>query len=537
MRKIASLVLVLAMLLSVASVASAEAGTAKNSLTIALGLSPNLDPHWNAGSTGALLMSQMYEGLYRYTPTGFELAGATDVSVSEDGLTWTFKLQPDAVWSDGKPVTAADYVYSMQRLVDPAIGTTYMIDYGQFLKNGPAISAGEMDVSELGVTAIDDYTLEIQLENVCAFFDAILCYSTFYPLRSDCVSEDGTGNWAWDVEKSITNGPMTMTFCDEEQKIVYEKSETYWNKDNVKLDELTVMCVDDTNTALSMFKTGDVDMIFSYPSEETASLKEDGTLHSVMALATNFLLVNNVKSPLNDAKVRKALSLCIDRDYLSNVLLGGIKLPADTYIGGGFPGSTSEADFYTESEKPMLTYDPEAAQALLAEAGYPGGEGMPVIECSYANSNPDFTTIFEYLQASWEENLGITVVLAPQETAAMTSLRDAGDFDITIQGWGADYFDVSNMLSIWRYGNLINSGKYNSETFDSLYQEALTTVDNAKRIELLHQAETTLIVDDMGIIPLYHSMKTAVYDDAKVTNVIFTADGNVELTQVMVAGE
>lgn len=536
MRKIASLVLVLAMLLSLASVASAES-TAKNSLTIALGLSPNLDPHWNAGSTGALLMAQMYEGLYSYTPTGFQLAGATDVSVSDDGLTWTFNLRQDAVWSDGKPVTAADYVYSMQRLVDPAIGTTYMIDYGQFLKNGPAISAGEMDVSELGVKAIDDYTLEIQLENVCAFFDAILCYTTFYPLRADCVSEDGTGNWAWDVTKSITNGPMNMTECDEEQKIVFEKSETYWNKDNVKLDELVVMCVDDANTALSMFKTGDVDMIFSYPSEETASLKGDGTLHSVMALATNFLLVNNEKSPLSDAKVRKALSLCIDRDYLSNVLLGGIKLPADTYIGGGFPGATADADFYTESEKPMLTYDVEQAQALLAEAGYPGGEGMPVIECSYANSNPDYTTIFEYLQASWEENLGITVVLAPQETAAMTSLRDAGDFDITIQGWGADYFDVSNMLSIWRYGNLINSGKYNSETFESLYQEALTTVDNAARIELLHQAEKTLIVDDMAIIPLYHSMKTAVYSEANVTNVIFNADGNVELTQVVVAGE
>ena len=119
----------------------------------------------------------------------------------------------------------------------------------------------------------------------------------------------------------------------------------------------------------------------------------------------------------------------------------------------------------------------------------------------------------------------------------MTELRDAGDFDITIQGWGADYFDVSNMLSIFLYGNLINAGQYNSEKYESLYNEALTTVDNAARINLLHQAEQTLIAEDMAIIPLYHSMKTAVYNDAKVTNVIFDADGNVELTQVVVTGE
>ena len=201
MRKLLALVLAVMMMFSCASFAMADEAAGENTVTIAMETSPNLDTHWNAGATGALLMAQMYEGLYRVTATGIELAGAESVDVSDDATVWTFHLRQDAVWNDGKPVTAADYVYSMQRLVDPAIATTYMRDYGQFLKNGTAISDGTMEVSELGVKAVDDYTLEITLEQPCTYFDTILTYSTFYPLRSDCVEEDGTGNWAWDVSQ------------------------------------------------------------------------------------------------------------------------------------------------------------------------------------------------------------------------------------------------------------------------------------------------------------------------------------------------
>ena len=535
MRKFLSMLLVLCMVLSLAPFAMAE-GEAKNSVSITMGLRPNLDPHWNAGSDGNLLMSQMYEGLYRYTTTGFELAGATEVSQSEDGMTWTFKLREDAVWNDGQPVTAYDYVYSMQRLVDPAISTTYMIDYGQFLKNGPAISAGEMEISELGVKAVDDYTLEIQLENVCAYFDAILCYSTFFPLRADAVSEDGTGDWAWEVERSITNGPMNMVSCDEEQEIVLQKSETYWDKDNIALDELVVKLIDDSNTALAMFKTGDVDICFSYPAEEADALKADGFFHNVPALGTGFLLVNNEAEGLSDPLVRRALSLCIDRDFLANDILSGNYIYATTYIGAGFPGATADADFKSESHD-MLFYDPDEARALMTEAGYENGEGFPVIECSYANSVADYTVVFEYLKDVWEEELGISVTINPMDSQAMGTLRDAGDFDITMQNWYADYFDVSNMLSIWRYGNLINSGKFNNEQFESLYQEALTTADNAARIELLHKAEEILVEQEMGIIPLYHRQKVAIWDDSKLSNVEWDADARLILTQIVKVAE
>ena len=167
MKKLLSIVLCALLVLTVVPFASAEG---ENVLTIAMGTKPCLDLHWNAGSTGASLMNLLYEGLYRITENSIELAGATSRDVSEDGLTWTFHLREDAKWYDGKPVTAGDYVYSMKRLVDPNVSSVYMIDYGQYIKNGLAISNGEKDLDELGVKAIDDYTLEIQLEEACSYF-------------------------------------------------------------------------------------------------------------------------------------------------------------------------------------------------------------------------------------------------------------------------------------------------------------------------------------------------------------------------------
>lgn len=504
-----------------------------NQLTIAMSLRPNLDPHWNAGTTGAMLQYVMYEGLYKYTETGFTLAGATSVTVSPDGLTWTFKLRQNARWNDGKPVTARDYVYSFKRLVDPTIGTVYMKDYGQFLKNGLKIANKELPLEQLGVRAVDDYTLEIQLENVCAYFDAILCYSTFYPMRSDTVSEDGTGDWAWNVSKSITNGPMNLVFCDEEQQIILEKNTTYYDTANIKLDRLVVKLVDDTNTQLALFNTNQVDMIQSFPSEEVRTLARNGYYHTVPALSSNFILVNNTKAPLNDPRVRRALSISFDRKYLAETLLNGTKIAGNTYIGRGFPGATPGQDFNSESPA-LVEYNPTEARALLAQAGYPNGAGFPVLEASYSNASADSTTVFEYLQSIWKQELNIDINLVPIEPATMTQLRDQGRFDFTPQGWGADYFDVSNMLSIFAPGNLINAGRYENPAFSAAYNQSLTTVDNARRIALLHEAERLLIKEDSGIIPLYYGVNAYIFRDSVLTNVHYDANGKIILTDIIV---
>ena len=533
MRKLLALLMALVMVLGCVSLANAE--EKENVVTIALDTEPCLDPHWNAGSTGAWLMEMMYEGLYTVNETSFELSGATEVSVSEDATVWTFKLRQDAVWNDGKPVTAADYVYSIQRLVDPDIATTYMLDYGAFIKNGNAVSKRELPMEELGVKAIDDYTLEITTQEPCTYFDSILTYSTFYPLRADCVVEDGDGAWAWDVERSITNGFFNMTYCDEDQEIVFVKNPTYHDADKVKLDKLVVKLIDNSTTTLSMLENGTVDLITGFPSEEATRLQDLGLYHAIPALSTNFLLVNCQNTEGNaliDARVRKALSLCIDREYLCDALLNGTKQPAVAYVGNGFSGSKEGQDFRGEAEDLIYT-DTDEARKLFAEAGYPGGAGFPVLTCSYANSSADYQIIFEYLQAVWEEELGITVQLEPLDKSVMTEYRDAGKFDITPQGWGADYMDASNMLSIFVTDNFINGGRYSSEVFDNCYFDSLKTVDQAARMELLHTAETQLLAIDMGIIPLYHGSAVAIYDENKLDNVIIGANGKPLMAYVV----
>ncbi|MBR0462983.1 MAG: peptide ABC transporter substrate-binding protein [Clostridia bacterium] len=542
MKRIISIMLCALLLLTVMPFAFAEGG--ENVLTIAMGTKPCLDLHWNAGSTGASLMNMLYEGLYKITENSIELAGATSRDVSEDGMTLTYHLREDALWSDGKPVTAADYVYSMKRLVDPEVSSVYMLDYGQYLLNGSAISNGEKPLDELGVTAIDDYTLEIKLEKPCSYFETMLTYTSFFPLREDCVTFEGEADvresnwrWAWNAEKHITNGHFILTYCDEEQEIILEKNPYYYGKDEVALDKLDVKLADDANTVLQLFETGAVDLIDSFPSEETERLKAAGYYHSVPSLYTRFLLVNNNAEGLSDPRVRKALSLVIDREFLADGILGGSFIAADSYVGAGFPGATEAADYHTDGGPLFSTTctdeDIAQAQALMAEAGYPNGEGFPLLTCSYASS-PNYDLLFQYLSEIWQENLGITVKLDPMEGAAMTELRDAGKFLITPQGWGPDWLDASNMLSIFVTGNFINAGRYSSEAFDKAYADAMYNYNTEERLNLLHEAEKQLVVEDMGIIPLYHRHAIALYRDSDLSNVKFDADRKVMWADIIV---
>lgn len=537
MRRLIAIILAMCLILSGVFFAAAEEGA--NVIRYAMSTAPNLDPHWNAGSAGTLIQSMIREGLYRVTETGVELAGAESVEVNEDATVWTFRLRRDAVWNDGKPVTADDYVYSMRRLVDPVVSTTYMRDYGQFLKNGTEIADGTMDASELGVKAIDDYTLEITLANSCMFFDTILTYSTFYPLRAETVTEDGVGDWAWSVEKSVTNGAMNMVYCDETQEIILEKSGSYWNAANVAADRIEIKLIDDVDRILSMLESGEIDIIDNFPSEEVERLKAAGLYHSVPKLSTNFLLLNCMNTESNmltDVRVRRALTLSIDREYLCGALLKGTKLPAQAFVGNGFPGSTADQDFRTEGGI-LISDDFEAcvaeAQTLMTEAGYPGGAGFPVLTCTYSNTYADYDILFGYLKETWEANLGITIQLEPIDNSVMNELRNFGRFDITPQGWGADYMDVSNMLSIFVTGNLINSGMYSSEEYDGKYAESLQTVDQEARMELLHRCEELLVVEDCAIIPLYHASAAAIYSEENLENVRIAANGKIMLTDII----
>ncbi|MDR1530635.1 MAG: peptide ABC transporter substrate-binding protein [Clostridiales bacterium] len=516
-----------------AEVPSAGGAAELNELTICLGSAGGFDPTTCAARDPAMMIDVLYEGLYRYTSNGIELAGAKSVEVSDDGLIWTLNLREEARWSDGKPVTADDYVFSIRRLVNPVVGSGYALAHGGFVKNATKCFNGELPFEELGVRAVDDFTLEIELEAPCAYFDAFLAYTTFYPLREEITSMDGTTDWTSDPATFLSNGPMKFVEIEPNQYCVFEKSETYYGRDEVNLDRLTVKAASESNTKLALFNAGDVDMITDYPSEETESLISRGLYHGVPTLRTGYLYVNHDREPFNDPRVRRAFALCIDREFLCDVLLSGTKIAATSFVGMGFPGATADEDFYSESPK-MLYYDPDEARQLLADAGYPGGAGFPVLELPYRSMAADNATVFEYLQSVWKEELGVESTLFPQEAAVGNLARDEHRFTFFLENWGADYFDASDLLALHTTGHFMNFGNYNSQEYNDLYQASTITIDNARRIGLLHQAEQLLIEKDTGVIPLYYWTDKFIFDENVVTNVTYLANSMPKFVNIIV---
>jgi oligopeptide transport system substrate-binding protein len=515
--------------------AAAAGAGGPNELVLCLGSGVGgYDPTTCAAMDPSMMINMLYEGLYRYSATGVELAGAESVEVSDDGLVWTLALRKDAKWSDGVPVTAHDYVFSIRRLVNPDIGSGYALAHGGFLKNAEACFNGELPFEELGVRAADDYTLEITLAQPCAYFNTLLAATTFFPLREGIASMDGTGDWTTDPATFVSNGPMKFVEFNMEQYAVLEKSDTYYGRDGVKLDRLTLKMAPDTNTRLALFNAGEVDFITDFPSEETEALISQGVYHSVPRLMSAYLYVNLDREPFDDPRVRRAFALCIDREFLGDVLLSGTKIPATTYVGMGFPGTAPDRDFYSESPA-MVYYDPEEARSLLADAGYPGGQGMPVLELPYRSATKDNATVFEYLQSVWREELGVESTLIPQEGAAVNLARDEHRFHFFLENWGADFFDASDLLSLHTTGHFMNYSNYNSDEYNRLLEESKFTVDNAARLGMLHQAEQLLVVQDMAIIPMYYWANKYVFRDDVLGNVSYAADGTPKFVDFVVS--
>jgi oligopeptide transport system substrate-binding protein len=518
-----------------AAIAATETPSGPNELTICLGGGANgFDPTTCAAADPGLMINLLYEGLYRYSATGVELAGAESVDISDDGLVWTLKLRQDAVWSDGVPVTADNYVFSVRRLVNPDVGSGYALAHGGFVKNAEACFNGDLPYEELGIRAVDDYTLEITLAAPCAYFNTLLAAMTYFPLREDKASLDGTGEWVLDPNTFVSNGPMKFVELDADQYLVLEKNETYYRRDSVNLDRLTCKMAADSNTRLALFNSGDVDFITDFPSEETEALIAQGLYHSAPALRSAYLYVNLEREPFNDPRVRRAFALCIDREFLSDVLLVGTKIPATAYVGMGFPGTSPDKDFYLESPR-MVYYDPDEARSLLAEAGYPNGQGFPVLELPYRSATKDNGTVFEYLQAVWKDELGVESTLIPQEGAAVNLARDEHRFHFFLENWGADYFDASDLLSLHTTGHFMNYSNYESPEYNRLVAEAKDVVDNAERLGMLHQAESLLVEQDMAIIPMYYWVNKFVFRDDVLSNVHYSAEGNPYFADIIVS--
>ncbi len=479
--------------------------TAKG-LTIDVHVGPEpetIDPSINATIDGATYINHVFEGLMKLDPNGSFVEGmAESYKVSDDNLVYTFKLRDNAKWSDGTPLTADAFVYSWQRLVDPATASqyNYIID---MVKNAKEIMAGKMDKSKLGIKALDEKTVEITLAVATPYFLEICAFPSTFPLREDIVSAN-PDTWTQDASTYIGNGPYILEGWEHQSMITMKKNPNYYDVDKLGPDTINFHLMEDKNTILASYENGEILFGDDLPSEEIDRMKDKG-LYIEDQLGTYFLCINVQNDALKDANVRKALSLAIDRNYIVNSVAKGGQRPADTFVPTGLYDIEKTTQFHDVAKK-WYSVDPadyeanvKEAKKLLADAGYPDGKGFPSIEIMI---NPGHESIAEAVIYMWQQELGINATVSSQDWAVFTDTRRRGDYQIARHGWLADYNDPISFLDMWVTNGGNNDAKYSNPEYDALVAKIKASSDRKERIDLMHQAEDVL-AKDMPIIPLY----------------------------------
>ena len=469
-------------------------------LTFNVGTEPEtMDVHLSTGVPEATIMLQIYEGLTRLNKDSIpELALAESVDVSDDGLVYTFNLRDGLVYSNGDPLTAEDFVFSWKRALNPELAAdyAYMLYY---IKGAEAYNTGEGSAEDVMVEALDEKTLKVTLEAPTPFFMSLVAFKTYYPLHRPTVEADSEG-WHLSVDTIVGNGPFKMVSWAQGQ-MEFVPNENYWDKDAIVLDRLVFTMVENESTELTMFETGEIDFTHTVPGQEIPRLETTGELEILPYLGTYYYIFQIEKPPLDDINVRKALTMAIDREALvTNVTQGG-QLPAFAYVPPGIP-EVDGSDFRANGGD-YITYDPEMAQQLLAEAGYPGGEGFPSVEILY-NTSEMHKLVAEAIQEMWKQNLGIeNVTLTNQEWGVYLNTRDEGDFMIARAGWIGDYLDPFTFLDMWVTDGGNNNSRFSNAEYDQLITEVRLVDDEVQRMEMMHQLEDILMAE-MPVCPIYY---------------------------------
>lgn len=475
-----------------------------------------LDPNVTNNSFAAPFLDNLFEGLVTYDKDNNLVGGSAEKwEISEDGLTYTFTLRDGLKWSDGSPLTAKDYLYTMKRILTPSTAAMYLNMLTDYVAGAQeyydALAAGQTPNEEaLGIKAPDDKTLVITLKAPAPYYLGILAMYTFCPTQQAAV-EANPESWAQSAKNYVSNGPFMMTEYNFNESVVMVKNPNYWNAENVKLEKLTFRFILDSSTALTAYENGEIDGFRSVSAADLPTLKaESDALRTVPSFATTYYLFNCKNEVLQDLKVRQALNLALDRTALIENVLQSTDSPAYALIS---PGYSVDGVDYTEGRSTYglsATADVEQAKKLLAEAGYPNGEGFPTLRLSYYTDS-NVKKVVEAMQEMWKTNLGINVEITVADWAVYYDAIQAGDYDIGAMGWSADYLNPNSFLPLFVTDNVNNNAFYSNEEYDKLCAQAAVMTDDAAAMEVMRQAEDVLM-EDMPFIPLYHRAITFMLD-------------------------
>ena len=461
---------------------------------------PSIDPALVEDVEGASVARDLFEGLMTEDATGTVKPGvATGYTVSDDGLTYTFTLRQNAKWSNGDPVVAGDFVYGMQRAADPETASEYawyLTVMG--LANAEAVTAGEMPVDALGVSAPDDYTVVLTIDAPRPYFPQMTTFPTTFPAHRATIEAYGD-DWT-KPEYMVSNGAYKLAEYVPQEKLVRVRNEMYWDNENTIIDEVTALIINDSNAALTRYLAGEIDFVMDVPAGQFPRLNAEypGEALSFPNSCSYYYQFNQSDSgpeALQDPNVRRALSLAVNRDVIVDNVLAGGQRPAWTFthwaINGWEQPDIPAADM-TQEERNAL------AQELLAEAGY-GPDNPLSLEILY-NTSDSHQSVAVAIGQMWKQTLGVETTLANQEWATFLDTRGEQNYEIARSGWCADYNEPSTYIDLLTSGSNYNDGKFVDEQIDALAEEARTSEDPMS----LYQEIERIASENTYFLPIYH---------------------------------
>ncbi|MBQ8640389.1 MAG: peptide ABC transporter substrate-binding protein [Lachnospiraceae bacterium] len=504
------------------------------------------------------VLSQVQEGLFRvFTDENgndvIENAGCESYEVSEDGLTYTFHLR-EMNWSDGVPVVAQHYVDSIKRLLDPELAFSYSF-MAYDIVNAEEYYDGKCTVDEIGVRAVDDYTLEIQLDAAIPFFDKKLTCVCFFPIRKDIIDQYGE-DWATDYTMQVYNGPFVIDSRILENEMVLVKNENYWDAENVYLDKVTLTEVPEEATQSLLLESQQLDMVTASTDyvAKWQKMTNEGVLVNISKASPscNYMVFNHhtggLSGLMNNAKVCKALSLALDREEMNELIYSGINVPAYGLIPANM--MVGEQEFRSLAEEPLyadaMQYvnDTEYLQNLFKEGMAEEGMGDDLSSVTLTIISSGNTTqtqaIQEYFKQTWESKLGVTVVtnICPDSSTFVTE-RNENRYDMVFMGWNGDYNDPMTFMELFNTGSGYAKfmGGYSNETYDELFNALATISDSEVRAENYIQMEYNLVYENAGIAPIYYK-NTQIFVQSYVKNLSTPMFGTeFDFSRVYISGK
>lgn len=478
---------------------------------------PNsIDPHQTTELISGALIAHIFEGLTNMGPNNSVEPGVAERwESSADGLTWDFHLRPEARWSDGRPVTAHDFVYSWRRLLAPETASQYASLF-YFFENAERFNTGqEVDPATLGFEAVDAHHLRIRLARPVPYLLQLTSFMCLVPVRQDII-EAHPDDWTLRPETYIGNGAFRMTAYERDYMIRMERSENYWNSAAVPLRHLVWVQIKESQPEHIAYLTNSIDVTYgiSYPDLPEIRARIPDHLKNLPWLGIYYVGFNlrPGRTTFQDPRVRRALALALDRERIAREVSEGTRRGAVTWVPPGIPDADGTSDFALNEGVMVPNAATEEARRLLAEAGYPNGAGFPDVAYLY-NTDAMHAQVAEMMQAAWKRELNLNIRLENQEWQVFLDSRQNGNFDIGRGSWIGDFIDPMTFLAMWTTWDTSNTNGYSNAEYDRLIARALQTADREEYFRLCHEAHRVLM-DDMAMIPILYYTNTFLQNPA-----------------------